>query len=171
VRSGLVIGPSMDRTGMVVADLWCQGRREWGRFSARGLGNDDVGAGERMPRVLVIEDNATNLDLMVYLLQATGHAVTSAVKGEDGVRLIREQEFDLVLCDIQLPDIDGFEVLRQVRRSAGAAAVPLVAVTAYAMVGDRERILAGGFDGYISKPIDPETFLQLLDVFLTGGRS
>ena len=117
-----------------------------------------------MPRVLVIEDNLTNLDLIVYLLECTGHEVIATTNGRDGVRRAIEREPDLILCDIQLPDIDGYEVLQEVRREL--AAVPVIAVTAYAMVGDREKILAAGFDGYLAKPIEPETFLSELAGYL-----
>lgn len=117
-------------------------------------------------RILVIEDNATNLDLMTYLLEASGYAVIAATTAEEGIQLATAMGPDLVLCDIQLPDRDGLEVAAILRRDDRLRPKPLVAVTAMAMVGDRERILAGGFDGYISKPIEPEQFLALLAHFL-----
>src|SRR5262245_10518400 len=107
-------------------------------------------------RLLVIEDNVANLELMTYLLNAFGHATESARDGEDGVAKARRGGFDLVICDIQLPKLDGFEVAHALR--GGGDAPPLVAVTAFAQVGDREKLLASGFQGYISKPIVPETF-------------
>lgn len=117
-------------------------------------------------RILVIEDNPTNLDLMTYVLEAIGHTVLAAATGEDGIRLALEERPDLVLCDIQLPDRDGMEVARLLRRDPRLGGVPFVAVTALAMVGDRERILGSGFDGYIAKPIEPEHFIPALNGFL-----
>lgn len=117
-------------------------------------------------RILVVEDNATNLDLMTYLLVASGYEVIAAVTGEEGIRLATAMRPDLVLCDIQLPDCDGFEVAAVLRQDAEMRQIPLLAVTAMAMVGDRERILAAGFNGYISKPIEPEPFLGLLATFV-----
>lgn len=119
-------------------------------------------------RVLVIEDNPTNLDLMTYVLQAVGHTVLTASTGEEGIRLAESERPDLVLCDIHLPDLDGMAVARQLRRVPALAQVPFVAVTALAMVGDRERILAAGFDGYIAKPIEPEHFIPGLREILAG---
>src|SRR5213592_3146354 len=112
-----------------------------------------------MARILVIEDNPANLDLMVYLLQAFGHQPIQARDGLSGVEAARGGTADLILCDLQLPDIDGYEVARQIKSGSAGHAVPLVAVTAYAMVGDRNKVLAAGFDGYIPKPIIPETFV------------
>jgi CheY-like chemotaxis protein len=117
-------------------------------------------------RILVIEDNPTNLDLMTYLLKAFGHTVSAARAGEEGVRLALEEPFDLILCDIGLPGIDGLEVARRIRQAPALARVPLIAVTASAMVGDREHVLAAGFDAYISKPITPETFVQDVEKFV-----
>jgi CheY-like chemotaxis protein len=119
-------------------------------------------------RVLVIEDNPTNLDLMTYVLQAVGHTVLTASTGEEGIRLAESERPDLILCDIHLPDLDGMAVARQLRRVPALARVPFVAVTALAMVGDRERILAAGFDGYIAKPIEPEHFIPALREILAG---
>jgi two-component system cell cycle response regulator len=108
--------------------------------------------------ILVIEDNPANLELMVYLLRAFGHEPVEALSGEQGLDLIRAQRPDLILCDLQLPGIDGFQVARRLRGDPGLGGIPLVAVTAQAMVGDRDRVLAEGFDGYITKPILPESF-------------
>ena len=122
-------------------------------------------------RLLVIEDNAANLELMTYLLNAFGYATETARDGEDGLAKARQGGFDLVICDIQLPKMDGFEVALGIRQAAEER-VPLVAVTAFAQVGDRERLMAAGFEGYISKPIVPETFVSQVEAFLpTGLRS
>jgi two-component system, cell cycle response regulator len=125
-------------------------------------------------RVLVIEDNPTNLDLMSYLLRAFGHLPLRATAGEVGVEAAARELPDLVVCDLQMPGIDGFEVLRRLRAEPATSSIPVVAVTAYAMVGDRERILAAGFDGYIAKPIEPLSFINQLEAHLDhqlhGGR-
>lgn len=123
-----------------------------------------------MARILIIEDNPTNLQLMVYLLQAFGHTPLAAPDGETG--LLRAAEWpDLILCDVQLPGIDGFEVARRLKSDPALHAIPLVAVTALAMVGDRDRVLGAGFDGYLTKPIEPETFIRLLAPYLDPPRN
>lgn len=122
-------------------------------------------------RILVIEDNPTNLDLMTYMLKAIGHAVLPATTGADGIRLALAERPDLILCDIHLPDRNGMEVASALRAQPELTGVPFVAVTALAMVGDRERILASGFDGYIAKPIEPEQFIPALDGFLRIARA
>jgi two-component system cell cycle response regulator len=124
-----------------------------------------------MARILIVEDNPANLELMRYLLQAFGHIVSAATDGEQGEALARDQAPDLVLCDLQLPGIDGFEVARRLKGDPELSKIPLLAVTAFAMVGDREKILAVGFDGYIAKPIDPETFVAEVEEFLGGSGS
>jgi CheY-like chemotaxis protein/signal transduction histidine kinase len=111
------------------------------------------------PRILLVEDNRANRDLVRYLLESQGFTCDEAVDGESGIEMARRHRPDLVICDLHLPGIDGFEVLRSIRADPGLAGVVVVAVTAYAMVGDRERILASGFDGYIPKPIDPLRFI------------
>ena len=116
--------------------------------------------------VLIIEDHADNLELMNYLLKAFGYATVTAVDGLAGVDLARSEDVDLILCDIQLPGIDGFEIARRLKQDERLRLVPLVAITALAMVGDRERALASGFDGYIAKPINPETFVASVEAFL-----
>lgn len=118
-------------------------------------------------RILVIEDNPTNLDLMTYILKSVGHTVLAAITGEDGIRIALSERPDLILCDIQLPDRDGTEVAKVLRLDRSLRGVPFVAVTALAMVGDRERILASGFDGYIAKPIEPEQFIPAFNSFLS----
>ncbi|HLN02744.1 MAG TPA: response regulator [Bryobacteraceae bacterium] len=117
-------------------------------------------------RVLIIEDHADNLELMNYLLKAFGYATVTAADGLAGMELARNQDLGLILCDIQLPGIDGFEVARRLKQDERLRSIPLVAITALAMVGDRERALAVGFDGYLAKPIDPETFVASVEAFL-----
>jgi two-component system cell cycle response regulator DivK len=105
-------------------------------------------------RVLIVEDNEKNMKLVREVLQATGYLTLEAASGVRAVELAAEQAPDLVLIDIQLPDIDGVEVVRRLRADERTASIPAVAVTAQAMHGDRERYLAAGFDGYLSKPMD-----------------
>ena len=122
-----------------------------------------------MARILLIEDNPDNLDLMSYLLTAYGHAVTTAEDGETGIATARETRPDLIACDIHLPGVDGYGVAKALKGDASLAAVPVIAVTALAMVGDRERILEAGFDGYITKPIDPQRVVGELDAYLPAN--
>jgi len=120
-------------------------------------------------RILIIEDNPANLELMTYLLSTFGHTVLSAADGLRGLEAARRELPDLVISDVQLPDIDGYEVARWLKSNPDLRATPLVAVTALAMVGDRDRVLAAGFDGYLAKPIDPETFVRQMEVYLRPG--
>ena len=117
-------------------------------------------------RILVIEDNQANMDLMTYLLQAFGYRPLVAVDGEEGLAAIRSERPDLILCDIQIPKLDGYRVAHELKSDAELRSIPLVAVTAFAMVGDRDKMLATGFDGYIAKPINPETFVLEVEKFL-----
>ena len=121
-------------------------------------------------RILVIEDNRENLDLMTYLLTAFGHTVFSAEDGGAGLEVARRELPDLVITDLHMPKMDGFEVVRAFRQDDCLKMRPLVAVTSYAMRGDRERVLASGFDGYISKPIVPEDFVRQVERFLDAGK-
>jgi CheY-like chemotaxis protein len=124
-----------------------------------------------MARVLVVEDNPASLDLMVYLLKAFGHTPLSARDGIQGIEAARTEHPDLILCDIQLPGADGVEVCRQLKQDPNLRDIPLIAVTAYAMVGDREKLLANGFNGYLSKPINPQTFIEQMAPYLRLIRS
>jgi two-component system cell cycle response regulator len=117
-------------------------------------------------RVLIVEDNPANLELMTYLLGAFGHTVLAAQTGRGGLEAARRARPDLIVCDVQLPDIDGYEVARWLKSDPVLRTTRLVAVTALAMVGDRDKVLAAGFDGYLAKPINPETFVQQMEVFL-----
>ena len=117
-------------------------------------------------RILVIEDNAANLDLMTYLLRALGYDVSSELNGLSGLKTAIERPFDLVLADILMPQMDGYEFARRFKADPHLADVPLIAVTALAMAGDREKIIAAGFNGYLSKPIDPQNFAAQIDAFL-----
>ncbi len=117
--------------------------------------------------ILIVEDNDKNRKLVRDVLQARGYATLEAETGEDGVRLARERQPALVLMDIQLPGINGIAALGQLRADPATRAIPVMAVTASAMTHDRQKIMAAGFDGYQSKPINVKEFLvavrELLD--------
>jgi two-component system, cell cycle response regulator len=116
--------------------------------------------------VLIIEDNQVNLELMTYLLNAFGYSTLSARDGEEGLQVALRELPDLIVCDVQMPKVDGYEVAQLAKSNSALHGIPLVAVTASAMVGDRDRVLTAGFDGYLAKPIDPASFVQHLETFL-----
>ena len=113
--------------------------------------------------VLLIEDNEQNRYLATFLLERSGYSVVPAVDGRSGIELARKRAPAVVLLDIQLPTMDGHEVARVLRTIASLKATPIIAVTSYAMVGDREKSLAAGCNGYIEKPIDPATFVEEIE--------
>jgi CheY-like chemotaxis protein len=121
------------------------------------------------PVVLVIEDNEQNLYLIRFLLEKNGFNVIEATDGEKGVEMANQTKPDLIVLDIQLPKMDGYAVARELRKNGELAGTSIVAVTSYAMVGDRERVLAAGADGYIEKPIDPDTFIAKIEQHLPIG--
>jgi CheY-like chemotaxis protein len=116
--------------------------------------------------ILMIEDNEQNRYLATFLLESHGHTVVAAETGPRGIELARAQRPALILLDIQLPLMDGYAVARALRQTPGLQDVPIVAVTSYAMPGDREKALAAGCNGYIEKPIDPTTFVSEVRRFL-----
>jgi two-component system, cell cycle response regulator DivK len=113
-------------------------------------------------QILVVEDNEKNMKLFRDVLLATGYRTLEATTGEEAVALATEHSPDLVLMDIQLPDIDGVEALGRLRADGRTASVPVLALTAQAMDGDRERFLAAGFDGYLSKPVNVADFVSIV---------
>jgi two-component system, cell cycle response regulator len=120
-------------------------------------------------RILIIEDNPTNMTLMVYLLEAFGYSAVSAADGEEGWQVAQQEPADLIVCDVHLPKRDGYEVVKLLKAEPKLQSVPVIAVTALAMVGDREKMLDAGFDGYLGKPIDPSTFVDQIEQFLPVG--
>ncbi len=120
-------------------------------------------------RILLIEDNEQNRYLASFLLKARGWEIVYAEDGPSGVALGSQVDPALILLDIQLPGMDGYAVARALRTDPALAAIPIVAVTSYAMPGDRERCLAAGCNGYIEKPIDPETFADEVEHFTKGA--
>jgi two-component system, cell cycle response regulator DivK len=117
-------------------------------------------------RILVIEDNPDNLRLAGFLLSAFGHEPLLAQSATVGIELATETKPDLILLDLQMPELDGFEAARRLRAKDELAQTPIVALTAYAMSGDRERVLAAGFDGYLTKPLEPGMFRDQIAAFL-----
>jgi CheY-like chemotaxis protein len=122
-----------------------------------------------MIKVLIAEDNPVNRELLRELLELRGYTVLEACDGQEALRLIEQTQPELMLLDIGMPGMDGFAVVRRIRENPRLAQLPVVAVTAYAMRGDQERILSAGFDGYLSKPINPSSLIQELDRLLNRG--
>lgn len=116
--------------------------------------------------ILVIEDDDASRQLVTYLLEAAGHRVLSAENGAVGLRIALAESPDIILCDLQMPVMNGYEVARSLRTSLLWRVVPLVAVTAFSMPGDREKALDVGFNDHLPKPIAPETFVQQVEAFL-----
>jgi two-component system cell cycle response regulator DivK len=113
-------------------------------------------------RVLIVEDNAANMTLATLLLQSAGHSVLGAADAEAGLTLARDEQPDLILMDIQLPGMDGFQATLLLKRDEATRAIPVIAFTALALKGNEERIRAAGFDGYIAKPFRYQEFLAAI---------
>jgi CheY-like chemotaxis protein len=123
---------------------------------------------KKRPVVLVIEDNPPNLELVQFLLEESGWTVRTAMTAEEGRRAVGESIPDLILMDVLLPDEDGLTLAQEFRTRKGLESLPIIALTAHAMRGDRERFLAGGFTGYLSKPIEVSRFVGEVRSFLEG---
>lgn len=119
-----------------------------------------------MKTILVAEDNPTNRELLRELLEIHGYSVAEACDGEEALAMVEQAHPELLLLDIGMPRSDGFAVVRTLRESPRFASLPVVAITAYAMQGDREKILSSGFDGYLSKPVNSVSLVQELDRLL-----
>lgn len=116
--------------------------------------------------ILVVEDNDMNMQLVEYLLEEAGYEILKATSGEEALEVAERSSPALVLMDIHLPGMDGLSVAREMKRRAGTRDVPILALTAHAMRGDKDRFLEAGCDGYISKPIDVKTFIPSVEEFL-----
>ena len=117
-------------------------------------------------RILVIEDNETNLELITYLLRASGYTLSTARDGNEGLDAAGRERPDFIICDVHMPQMDGYQVVSRLKADPALRHIPVVAVTALAMVGDRQRVLAAGFDGYLAKPITPERFVAQVESLL-----
>lgn len=117
-------------------------------------------------KILYIEDNEQNMYLVTFILEKHGYEICAATDGQEGIDLAARIRPDLILLDIQLPRMDGYTVARQLRTNPDLAAIPIVAVTSYAMAGDRDKALAAGCNGYIEKPINPDTFVRQIEQHL-----
>jgi two-component system, cell cycle response regulator DivK len=118
-------------------------------------------------RILIAEDHPASLELMSYLLRAHDYHVFTAVDGEVALAIACSERPDLIICDLQMPGKNGYEVAASLKSDLQMKDIPLVAVTAFSMIGDREKVLAGGFDGYFSKPIDATSFVLQLEQYLS----
>ena len=118
--------------------------------------------------ILLIEDNEQNRYLVTYLLQHAGFKIVSAESGPNALALVDAMVPDTILLDIQLPGMDGYQVARELRTKESLHSVPIIAVTSYAMTGDKEKALEAGCTGYIEKPINPDTFVDQITSFLKG---
>lgn len=116
-----------------------------------------------MKRALVIEDNENNMELITFILEHNQYEVVKAVTGREGIEKATTESIDFIILDIQLPDIMGTEVLKEIRKSPDLKPVPIIAMTSYAMAGDREKLLGAGCDGYIEKPVDPVTVMSQIE--------
>ena len=119
-----------------------------------------------MKKVLIIEDNENNLYMMRFILTKLGHEVLEARDGASGIDLAKKNRPDLILMDIQLPVLDGYSATRQNREDDTLKDVPIIAVTSYAMVGDREKAIEAGCTAYVEKPINPASFIKVLERYL-----
>jgi CheY-like chemotaxis protein len=119
-----------------------------------------------MTKVLIAEDNAVNRELLCELLELRGYTVLEACDGEEALRMVEQFQPDLLLLDIGMPLLDGFAVMRKIRENPRLASLPVVAVTAYAMQGDREKVLNSKFDGYLSKPVNARALGEELERLL-----
>lgn len=124
-----------------------------------------------MTKILVAEDNAVNRELLRELLENSGYTVVEACNGQEALQILEREQPDLLLLDISMPVLDGFGTVRKIRENPALSALPVLAVTAYAMRGDREKILNSGFDGYLSKPVNSRSLAEELDRHLgnSGG--
>ncbi|MEX8520986.1 MAG: response regulator [Leptothrix sp. (in: b-proteobacteria)] len=121
-------------------------------------------------RILVIEDNEANLELVQYLLEKAGYEVLTARDGAQGATVALQGQPALIICDLQMPVMDGYQVLATLRQEPATCTTTVIAVTAFSMPGDQQKVLVAGFDGYLAKPIEPENFVAQIEAFLPAER-
>jgi len=117
-------------------------------------------------KVMVIEDNEQNMYMITYLLESYNYEVIQSFNGIDGIKKVKEEKPDIILLDIHLPEMDGYNIAREIKKNEELKNIPIIAVTAYAMMGDKEKAIDAGAIGYIEKPIDPDTFVSQMEAFL-----
>lgn len=137
------------------------GRSLWGKHETDAI----------MKRILIAEDNAVNRELLRELLEVLDCSVTEACNGQEALQMIEQEQPDLLLLDISMPVLDGFATVRKIKENPKLSGLPVLAVTAYAMRGDEEKILNSGFDGYLSKPINSQSLAVALDCHLGKART
>jgi CheY-like chemotaxis protein len=120
-------------------------------------------------KILIIEDNEQNMYMLSFLLRSENYVVIQAFSGKDGIIEAQNNRPDIILLDIQLPEMDGYEVAEKLREIEELKETPIIAVTSYAMPGDKEKVMAAGATGYIEKPINPDTFISQMNSFLPAS--
>ena len=120
------------------------------------------------PTVLIIEDNEQNMYMLSYLLSQNNYNIIEAYNGKDGLKLAHEKHPEIILIDIQLPDMDGYEICNKLSHNGLPKSTTIIAVTSYAMGGDKEKALEAGADGYLEKPINPDTFVIQMESIVNG---
>lgn len=118
--------------------------------------------------ILIIEDNEQNMYMLSYLLEKSNYKILKAFNGVDGLRLAHENNPEIILIDIQLPDMDGYEICNKLRHNGLPKNTTIIAVTSYAMGGDKEKAIEAGADGYLEKPINPDTFVIQMESIIKG---
>lgn len=122
-----------------------------------------------MSKILVVEDNPNNMKLITMVLKRNEYETIEAVTGEEGVEMAASENPDIILMDIQLPGIDGYETTRQIKELESMKGVPIIAITSYAMAGDRETVMEAGCSGYLEKPINPLTIMNPIEKIIKGN--
>jgi two-component system, cell cycle response regulator DivK len=120
-------------------------------------------------KILIIEDNIQNMYMLAFLLEHNNYEVIQAYTGEDGITIAQKIKPDIILLDIQLPEMDGYTVTRKLRACEGIKKTPIIAVTSFAMVGEKEKAIEAGATGYIEKPVDPENFIMKMTKIINNS--
>ena len=118
--------------------------------------------------ILIIEDNEQNMYMLSYLLEKSNYKILKAFNGLDGLRMAHENNPEIILIDIQLPDMDGYEICNKLRHNGLPKNTTIIAVTSYAMGGDKEKAIEAGADGYLEKPINPDTFVKQMESIINS---
>ena len=122
-------------------------------------------------RILIIEDDIQSLYMFTFLLESNNYEVMQSNNGFDGIAKAKDFKPDGIILDIQLPEMDGYEVIKELRKNDELESIAIIVVTSFAMIGDKNKALDAGADGYIEKPIDPDTFISQMESFITSLRN